>query len=1509
MLNLLSLPFTFFQLHHHLKYYFICCFIFCCATFFPQNQTAKWCFGQNAGLDFMTNPPSPISCSMVTQEGCASVASAAGNLLFYTDGSSVWDQTNSVMGNGTSMGGNNSTTQSALIVRQPGSTTIYYIFSLGVTSFLRYSVVDMSLAAGMGSVTVNSAGISSGNTEKLTAVKHCNGTDIWVIVCTYTPGLVNAYLVTAAGVNTTPVASMVPGLTAAALGNLKTSPNGSKIAFANYGNNVQICDFNNSTGIASNVITLSSVTSGGFYGAEFSPDGTKLYSGTSSSPFTLFQWDLCAGSPAAIVASEYSVAAASELWGMQLAPDGKIYIAKFSVPFLSTITNPNGPGPAFTFTDVGVSLGSGLSRLNLPNFMGSEFNPPLPPFTWTTNLALYGCMTASFTAPAIAQTTIPFNCPAQGASVTGVWWDFGDPASGALNTSTLTNPTHAFPALGTYTTKMVYYRTCGVSDTITDIVTIAQPCFTAVSQGIACSALGSATVTPFGTSFTGPLTYTWMPGAQSGSVAAGLSPGTYTVVITDQTTGGVFTLTTTFIPPVAFTGVINNTGALFCNGASTGTANVQLNGGSGAQNYAWISSSGTQTTASATGLSGGIHTLQVIDAVSSCSLTQSFFINQPTAIVIAMSASPPTVCVGGTITLTGLVSGGTPGTGPAYTYSWLPGPAVNTLNVSSSIPGTNIYTLSARDGNNCVKTETIAAGFIAEPLLALSSVSICPLQTGTLTATGAVGYTWTSGQIGNTFADNPLTTTVYTVTGETAGCTSTISGSIILKSVPVVTLSSNSPVCDNQTINFYGSTASGWAWNGPNAFTSSLQNPQINPATQNNNGIYNLTVTAANQCTASSSTGFTINPTPTVSVAGSTVCNTQTATLQSNFPLGASAFWTGPLSFTSALQNPVLTNPPVTASGNYTLLVTSATGCTNSAVTSLTVSAMPTANFTSNSPQCQGGTINFNSAGSSGSTNFSWAGPNGFSSLSPNPGISGITMASAGIYTLTLTHGPCQALFTNQVQINPPPVPVIQSNSPVCETKTLSFSVTTNYVSYQWSGPAGFSATTQTASVSNAALVQSGIYSVLVTDGNLCQGSNSTSVTILPNPVIGVVSASVCFGQPAQLSASGADSYIWSGPGNFTASVNPLNISQALDVLPVIYTVTGKGLNTCTSVATTALSTFTLPVATAEISARVCLNSSVSFSAAGGVQYQWTGPKGFLSAFRNFSVLASDPRMGGTYTLTVTDEKGCKGSATAGLIIDLPPTGNLWASNQKNCVPFCSDYGLTAAGDPIIASSWSVNGLPVSGTSFSYCFNTTGDHQVSGEFRNSRNCTSIQNFVIKAYPVPVADFEYTPKIITEGGEVVFESISKSENLENRTWFFASNEPHTTKYSTASFIFPDAGEYPVALVLKNKWGCEDTVVKILVVEEDFQVFIPNAFTPDDDGLNDSFTIKGRGIRDFSLIIFDRWGEKVYETSDPQAGWDGTFREKLCQTGTYVWQIRVVSVMNKEKLLNGTMLLLR
>lgn len=337
-------------------------FVLLSATALGQNQGNIWYFGEGFGLDFNTSPPtlldngqitSQIACGDDIVEGTASIADSAGNLLFYTNGQTIWNKVHQPMQNGTGLLGGISSTQAALIVPKPLSNSSYYVFTTDdfcndLENGMRYSIVDICEDNGNGAVLTEVKNVLLEDTvaEKLAAVRHENGVDYWVMSHGYFSNKFYAFQLTPQGIEP-PVVSSVGSVHEGggsnnmwgARGQMKFSPDGSRIAIGALGGTTvfEVLDFDNSTGVVTNPISLITLT--GANGVEFSPDGTKLY----QTPF-FRQFDLTAGngSQADIIASayEYSDPQLCCFNSLLLGPDGKLYMHD-SDKNISVVHNPN----------------------------------------------------------------------------------------------------------------------------------------------------------------------------------------------------------------------------------------------------------------------------------------------------------------------------------------------------------------------------------------------------------------------------------------------------------------------------------------------------------------------------------------------------------------------------------------------------------------------------------------------------------------------------------------------------------------------------------------------------------------------------------------------------------------------------------------------------------------------------------------------------------------------------------------------------------------------------------------------------------------------------------------------------------------------------------------------------------------------------------------------------------------------------------------------------------------
>ncbi|MBK9046883.1 MAG: T9SS type A sorting domain-containing protein [Bacteroidetes bacterium] len=343
-----------------------------------QKEDYIWYFGNQSGIDFNGSTPVTLTNSIMNAgEGCASISDSAGNILFYTDGITVYDHSHSIMSNGTGLTGNSSSTQSAIIVKKPGASTIYYIFSLDMV--YAYSEVDMSLNGGFGAITSNKNIILNGvaQSEKQAATFHSNGTDVWVVM--FDVNTFNAYLVSSSGVNTTPVITTIGQVHQYDLGQMCFSKSGNKIALGNYETsglpNISIYNFNKNTGIVTNDIHFDNGVSQ-CYGVSFSPDETKLYAAVNPSIYTIYQYDITSNNAATIKASEFLIGGPGlfEIGTMQLGPDGRIYCTQYNSDFLGVIENPDSSGLASGFTPSGIDLLTGICNLGLPNLIAGRQN-------------------------------------------------------------------------------------------------------------------------------------------------------------------------------------------------------------------------------------------------------------------------------------------------------------------------------------------------------------------------------------------------------------------------------------------------------------------------------------------------------------------------------------------------------------------------------------------------------------------------------------------------------------------------------------------------------------------------------------------------------------------------------------------------------------------------------------------------------------------------------------------------------------------------------------------------------------------------------------------------------------------------------------------------------------------------------------------------------------------------------------------------------------------------------
>ena len=420
-----------------------------------QKETNWWYFIRSAGLDFSNI--SPIADTNLNDSASAVFSAATGDicsisdeygvLQFYGSYASVINRNHRVMPNGIiGLPQSTGAEQGCIIVPRPNRPGEYYLFYArsalvaytdGIRSGVFYSLIDMELDDGFGDVVDSAKNLlmADSTEEKITSTPHANGIDYWVMVRQTDSNFYHAYLVTEHGVSTNPVTTSI-GASYSNYGNqngnLRFNHSGDMFAHLN-ASGLEIFDFDNNTGVISNLRVITP-----FYvalGLEFSPDDSKLYSGGPT------QFDVSIPTQSAIQASELYMGGAFPIMaGLQLGLDGKIYGntwtgTSVTTFYMDVIHDPNALGSLCGYEDSALYLDGRLGGPNVPQFLSSYYNTNFYADTICIGEAASFYMNFTF--------------------IDSVFWNFGDPGSGSLNTDTALAPKHLYSDTGSYTVTLI----------------------------------------------------------------------------------------------------------------------------------------------------------------------------------------------------------------------------------------------------------------------------------------------------------------------------------------------------------------------------------------------------------------------------------------------------------------------------------------------------------------------------------------------------------------------------------------------------------------------------------------------------------------------------------------------------------------------------------------------------------------------------------------------------------------------------------------------------------------------------------------------------------------------------------------------------------------------------------------------------------------------------------------------------------------------------------------------
>ena len=708
----------------------------------------------------------------------------------------------------------------------------------------------------------------------------------------------------------------------------------------------------------------------------------------------------------------------------------------------------------------------------------------------------------------------------------------------------------------------------------------------------------------------------------------------------------------------------------------------------------------------------------------------------PPALTGTVTASANPICSPNSTTLTANFTGGCGN----ITYSWSNGlgtGAVKTVNPTT----TTTYTVTATTscGQTATQTITINVNTPSTPATSITATpaTICAGQTSTLTLNGGslgLGATWQwySGSCGGTpvgsgtsITVSPSTTTTYFVRAEgTCNTTTCVSVTVTVNNNVNVSVTPTAPsICAGSNVSLTASGATTYTWS-PTTGLSSTTGATVT-ASPTTTTTYTVTGTDANGCSSTANVTVTVNPLPTVMVTPSNpiICSGQTVSLTAT---GADTYSWSPSTGLSATNTATVTASPASTT-TYTIIGTTAAGCTNIGTVTVTVTANPIVSVTPNNPSiCIGQNVTLTA---SGANTYSWSPTTGLSSgtgasVTANP-------TTTTTYTVTGYNGTCSSSATTTVTVNPnPTVSVTPSTSSICIGNNVSLTAN-GATSYTWSPATGLNQTTGATVTSQPTSVGTYNYIVTGTSSAGCVGTATATVTVnaLPTPTIGPNNPTICAGDNIVLTASGASTYTWA-PSTGLSATTGTNVT-ASPASTISYTVVGTDANGCVNTGNITVTVNPLPtISVSPAAPSICVGDNTTLTASGANTYSWSPTTG-LSSGTGASVTAN-PTTTTTYTVTGTDVNGCQNSTT--ITVTVNPLPNVTVNAAPTTICSGTSTTLTASGASLF--SWTPSGSLSSSTGSTVTGqpNTTTTYTVTGTDVNG--CQNSATVTVTVNPSP-----------------------------------------------------------------------------------------------------------------------------------------------------------------------------
>lgn len=746
--------------------------------------------------------------------------------------------------------------------------------------------------------------------------------------------------------------------------------------------------------------------------------------------------------------------------------------------------------------------------------------------------------------------------------------------------------------------------------------------------------------------------------------------------------------------------------------------------------------------------------------------------------------------------------------------------------------------------------------------ISASKDSICNGDTLTLTANGQSNYLWSpaitlSSDTAKTVIASPITDITYQVISNYNNCKDTAQIQIVVHQLPTLSLSPSSSVCIGDSVQINAGGAFTYSWlpiaglNAPPG-TTVIAGPLITTE-------YFVTGTDINNCSVTDSLIITVDSLPIASITGNaSICNGDSTTLTASG--GGTYLWS-----TGATTTAISVSPSSPAT--YSVIVKNSNDCIGSASINVDVHPLPVPQF-SVANVCVGSSV----------------------------------------------------MFINLSTINSPETIQAYSwdfgdGSPLNNTQSPSylFALDSSY-------------SVQLQAVSNFG----------------CSDSIIKIVTINPKPMVnftaddtaGCALLCVSFQDLSSVNTGNNFSWLWDfGDGSATSNTTNSNHCYSNNSSPVFFNVTLTVTSDSGCVSTLSKINYisVYPNPTAEFStANVCAGTAVSFTDLSSIPVNTT-IQSWTWNFGDGSLVHSGQSVPGGHLyatandynveLVIVSNFGCLDSTTKPVTVNPNPVVNFSSSDTVGCEPLCISFQNSSSVLTGVNVQWAWNvgdGSPgTTSQSFDHCYindsvGSPNSFNVTLTVTSDSGCVTTlpKNNYITVYPNPDASFIVEPQAMTITNPVI--SITDlSTGVDHWNWNFGDGSDTSSVYNTSSYTYADTGTYTLILITSTQYNCVDTAYQTIVIEPDFVFYIPNAFTPDGDGINDSFSGKGIFIKKYEMTIFDRWGNLIYKTDDIDKPWDGKANRgnEIAQKDVYVYVVKLTDFKNRDHAYNGIVTLVK